>query len=586
MFTFYYSIYKINMDTFTALSDFASFDTLYDVSLAEGMAASEATMTLAEPYVFVDYLTRDAFWGWQHLDAEGNFILAEMEETEAVAASVATGAEIGLLGVVGGALAGVGLIAGGIYLLVSELNRRADEEERLQAEADRYNGYYAGERADYIKRAREYFLTHPNGPEDAMTQRIFQDGMRFVQFDQRQTQISNWLYENRVTIGRQQQVQASGGRGGIIVGQTPVDIGPYTGPQVLTDDPNIDMPWAPEANSGIIIPPENPWPGRRPIPTDEYNKMIEDSQNTSSTTIEQHPHVDLPSYFDADLARFLLKFASAAYGNEKGYHDEIQQEYDYFQEFNHMSIGSSCIVAANRFHIVISFRGTATLTDCLADATIVPVAGVHGGFLYWAESLRPELFDALYKLQAQNKRRVLLTGHSLGGCLSQIFARFYTEKVGKPPDAVYTFDSPACFSPNVAQGYDRVIKNSWRVYTAEDPVVFILNAFYSHTKQCAEIEANGNVLFTPTSGIRLNVFKHSLDTIAEYLKHTRSTARLSLTKNRLGFVQWNQFLDAVQLSESYYLDPNTPQLNLSRTLNETNFIDSSNVFIQSIITTF
>ena len=78
------------MDTFTALSDFASFDTLYDVSLAEGMAASEASATLAEPYVFVDYLTRDAFFGWESLDAEGNFILAEMEETELVAETVAS----------------------------------------------------------------------------------------------------------------------------------------------------------------------------------------------------------------------------------------------------------------------------------------------------------------------------------------------------------------------------------------------------------------------------------------------------------------------------------------------------------------
>jgi predicted lipase len=296
-------------------------------------------------------------------------------------------------------------------------------------------------------------------------------------------------------------------------------------------------------------------------------------------TIPHHSHAALPNTFDADLARLLIKFASATYGNEKGWRDEIAQSYK-LQEFGHFEIGSDAIVASNHLHIIIAFRGTASITDMLSDLVMVPYNGVHAGFLYWVETLRPELFDALRKLQDQKERRVLITGHSLGGAMAQVFARMYAEGSGKTPDAVYTFGAPSCFSPGVADLYNKTFKNTWRCYAQEDPIVFILNMFYSHTQSCAEVQSNGNVLQEPTSAIRINVFKHSLAVLVAYLKHTRSTARLGLQRDRIGFVDWKQFLDSEKLLEAFYLDPNTPELNLGQSKDK--FIDDANVFIKSI----
>jgi hypothetical protein len=298
-----------------------------------------------------------------------------------------------------------------------------------------------------------------------------------------------------------------------------------------------------------------------------------------NVVMPHHGHPALPNAFDADLARLLIKFASATYGNENGWRDEITQTYE-LQEFGHFEIGSDAILASNHLHIVIAFRGTATITDLLSDLVMVPFNGVHAGFLYWVESLRPELFDAVRKLQAQKERRVLITGHSLGGAMAQIFARMYAQSTGKAPDAVYTFGAPSCFSSSTAEFYNKTFKNSWRCYAQEDPIVFILNAFYTHTKQCAEIESNGNPLPEPTNGIRINVFKHSIATLVEYLKHVRSTARLGMLRDRIGYIDWKQFLDAKSLSEAYYLDPNTPELNLGQSKDK--FIDDANVFIKSI----
>ncbi len=73
--------------------------------------------------------------------------------------------------------------AGGIYYLVTEINRRAEAEAKYQEQLALYNQYYGGTREEYIKRAMEYARTHLTGPENAFTRQIFLDGRNYVGID-------------------------------------------------------------------------------------------------------------------------------------------------------------------------------------------------------------------------------------------------------------------------------------------------------------------------------------------------------------------------------------------------------------------
>ena len=79
---------------------------------------------------------------------------------------------------------------------------------------------------------------------------------------------------------------------------------------------------------------------------------------------------------------------------------------------------------------VVAFRGTESVVDCLYDARLTrrrpawAPRGVraHAGFLACYESVRDRLAERLAEM---GPRRVLATGHSLGGALAQIFAADY-----------------------------------------------------------------------------------------------------------------------------------------------------------------
>lgn len=117
---------------------------------------------------------------------------------------------------------------------------------------------------------------------------------------------------------------------------------------------------------------------------------------------------------------------------------------------------TQCFVAKSADVVVVSFRGTESLADWIANLNVVGSTrsygivhrGFHGGF----RAVEPQLRNALANL---GTRKLLLTGHSLGGALATIAASEWYNDI--PVSWIYTYGQPAVgkgrFSPVFAQRY-------------------------------------------------------------------------------------------------------------------------------------
>lgn len=608
-------------NTFVELSNFVSYDTMYTIDLYGEAASMEALAAPVESTsAAVDLLTASDFAGEftpeLFLDEEGVFVLNEMGGAE-VAAEAAAGTALaeglGVAAVAGAALAAVAGAAAVIYFTVDAINT-------IRTDQERYDSLYSSE--GYRQRAINYFLAHErSGPEDAMTARLFNDGARFNS--------DSWSVSARDNALRNIAPDPLP-RYPVRPPRTtplPMNPNPFDAPPVYEDQvrPNMGYdlmdeygfsafdgvpmpssgpsgpgpsqnqqapsPQGPPSGPAGPSPPQEPptdrlYPGRRPLPEPEYSNMVNELTNGHAdfSEVKHHSHVDLPTDFRANLARLLLKFASGVYGDYKGFRSMIAQQYK-VTEIVHADVGATCLIASNRLHIVLAFRGTQTITDILADAVFFPWQGTHAGFALWTSSLREDIFKVLRELQAEKQRRILVTGHSLGGCMAQIFSLNYKQSSGKAPDACYAFSSPACFLAEKAMYFDQAIPNGWRVYAQQDPVPFLLNFVYTHTSKIAEIEVNGRVLWKSAFLIRLDVSYHSIEILWEWMKLVRSTDRLGNLKNRLGFIDWDQFLDVRYISESVALDPKTPPVYLGQSKTQQDFINDAKLFMQKLRTT-
>jgi len=155
--------------TFQQLSEFASYDTMYTIDLTAEAAVVETSYL---PATTADLITGSDFFGEfvasQHLTAEGDLVLAEMAETEAIVAGAEAGgaaAAIGTAATVGIALAG---IAAYVYL-----------SYELITAVKAHHELYDGSTEEVQARAIEYFKTH-SAPENTDAVRLWNFGRDLV----------------------------------------------------------------------------------------------------------------------------------------------------------------------------------------------------------------------------------------------------------------------------------------------------------------------------------------------------------------------------------------------------------------------
>jgi triacylglycerol lipase len=134
--------------------------------------------------------------------------------------------------------------------------------------------------------------------------------------------------------------------------------------------------------------------------------------------------------------------------------------------------------------IVIAFRGTTSTADTISDLIAiqipypwVPNGGkTHCGFTEIYATARQQILTALSK--CSNNKKLLITGHSLGGALAVLCALdlAYNTKFKTP--SVYTYGAPRVGDPTFAAAYNRKIAINHRLAIESDLIPLIPPPIY------------------------------------------------------------------------------------------------------------
>lgn len=202
--------------------------------------------------------------------------------------------------------------------------------------------------------------------------------------------------------------------------------------------------------------------------------------------------------FDSELARIARRMASDSYGiaidsdvqdisktfQEEDFED-IKQSHLFDEPFmgafsNNFLVGVKTfeVDGVEKHVLAIAFRGTQVkdgfdYADLFTDASVLGLNGFHSGF--YAAALKA--YDTLYDMEFPSLKNedgssmtfsdylahsgvvgsdysILVTGHSLGGAVANIFAGDIISQFGKSNVMCYTFASPIVCSPTKAKEYD------------------------------------------------------------------------------------------------------------------------------------
>ena len=186
-------------------------------------------------------------------------------------------------------------------------------------------------------------------------------------------------------------------------------------------------------------------------------------------------------------------------------------------------------VATSGSAIYVVFRGTATISEWIADATLTQVdyryvangGKTETGFTDVYGSIRAPIIQEVTSLASGGAYTTLsIAGHSLGGALSVLAAPDLAEQTSFKQPVVYTFAGPRAGDPMFASLYNRDVVNSWRVVNTNDevpklpsPVTTVLGPppdfkpeifFYDHVNSEFDITFGG-----PIHSVDDLIFNHS-----------------------------------------------------------------------------
>ena len=159
---------------------------------------------------------------------------------------------------------------------------------------------------------------------------------------------------------------------------------------------------------------------------------------------------------------------------------------------------------------VVAFRGTeeTSLTDWLTDLKfnqrIFPYGDastsikVHSGFLEAYNSVREATMDAA---KNTDLKRIMITGHSLGAALGNLYALDISYRILGPEIVCYTFGGPKPGNEAFAKLYDGRLPNTFRVVNGADGVPKLPLGAYVHVGKLQQIGDFGRLAEAVTDHI-------------------------------------------------------------------------------------
>jgi triacylglycerol lipase len=134
-------------------------------------------------------------------------------------------------------------------------------------------------------------------------------------------------------------------------------------------------------------------------------------------------------------------------------------------------------IIQSKREIIISFRGTEDITDFFKDVELIQVnfpfvphvGKTHNGFTkVYRKLVRNNVIDTLVKLS--NKKKLYITGHSLGGALATLCALDVAVNTKFKAPILYTFGSPRVGNATFVSSFNSIIEESIRVENAYDMI--------------------------------------------------------------------------------------------------------------------
>ena len=155
---------------------------------------------------------------------------------------------------------------------------------------------------------------------------------------------------------------------------------------------------------------------------------------------------------------------------------------------------TECFVASSSQAIVVSFRGTQQTSDWLINLNIATKSTnygwVHRGFYFALHSVKNQVERALDHFDAQQKK-VILTGHSLGGAVATIGA---AEWFGKYPiSGIYTFGQPAVGFSTLRSSIEVIYPQKFYRFVNDDDIVPQVPPGYRHVGKLYHFDAQGDM---------------------------------------------------------------------------------------------
>jgi predicted lipase len=157
--------------------------------------------------------------------------------------------------------------------------------------------------------------------------------------------------------------------------------------------------------------------------------------------------------------------------------------------------------------LVVAFRGTEEtkladwLTDLKFSQEIFPYGDashtikVHSGFLKAYKSVRDAVLEEARKTKY---KRIICTGHSLGGAVANLYAVDISFRVLTVDILCYTYGSPKPGNEDFGKLYDKRIPNTFRIVNGSDGVPKLPPHGYIHVGKFCEIGDKGRLAETVT----------------------------------------------------------------------------------------
>jgi len=134
--------------------------------------------------------------------------------------------------------------------------------------------------------------------------------------------------------------------------------------------------------------------------------------------------------------------------------------------------------------LIVAFRGSASHMDAISDLEAHQIdcpwgmqAGkTHYGFTAIYQTIRDQILPVLQRCPSH--KRLILTGHSLGGALATLCALDLAINTKFKPATVYTYGAPRVGDPKFAALFNSILLDSHRIMIASDVVPLVPPPIY------------------------------------------------------------------------------------------------------------